>query len=179
MMKDCIIALCTAAFIFNACSFDYGEQGSDDDGKPDIVMHNVDYVRMQTGKPVVRINADILERYEARNTMEFGELSFEHFDEHSGELKTTGNAHSAQVELSSGDIHLSGVSLDVLSESATVNAPNLEWNDEERFLSSGEDDLVNIKKSDGTDITGKGFGAFIRDRKLEFSNGIQGMYVDD
>jgi LPS export ABC transporter protein LptC len=163
----------------SACSFDYGEQAQDDDSKPDIIMYKVDYIRMQTGKPIMHINADILERYEKRNVMEFEQLSFKHFDEHSGELRTTGNAQSAQVELGSGDIHLAGVSLDVVSESATIVADNLDWKDDERFLAAGSDDLVNIKKADGTDITGKGFSAFIRDRKWEFSNGIQGIYIQD
>ncbi|MDR2149677.1 MAG: LPS export ABC transporter periplasmic protein LptC [Spirochaetaceae bacterium] len=163
----------------SACSFDYGEQAQDDGSKPDIVMYKVDYVRMETGEPVVHINADVLERYEKRNTMAFERLSFKHFDKHTGTMRTTGSAETAQVELDSGDIHLTGVSLDVVSESATIAAESLEWQDNERFLTAGTDNLVNIQKKDGTNITGKGFSAFIRDRKWEFSHGIQGIYNED
>lgn len=165
------------ASLFIACSFDYGDQTGNDDSKPDIIMNKVQYVRMENGNPSVRFTAETVERYEKRHTMELETFSFEQFDKQDGSISLTGNAGTATVELDSGDVQMGkGISIDVQSEEATISTNSVAWKDKERFLSSGANETVRIQKHDGTNVTGKGFSARVRDRVWSFTDGVQGIY---
>jgi LPS export ABC transporter protein LptC len=162
------------------CSFDYGAASGEDESQPDIVMKDVEYVRIRDGDPVVRFQAESAERYEKRQTMELKNFSFEQFAPHGEEINALGQAGAASVELSSGNIQMSsGVHITVESEDIVIETPSLAWQDEERFLSGdGEEDVV-ISRSDGTSFSGQGFSADVRNRTWGFSAGAGGIYIDD
>ena len=40
------------------CSFDYGEGNAEDSGLPDLVMNDVEYVRIRDGDPQLRFQAE-------------------------------------------------------------------------------------------------------------------------
>jgi LPS export ABC transporter protein LptC len=163
-----------------ACSFDYGERGDEDTGLPDIVMNDVEYVRMRDGDPQVRFRAERAERYEERQLMELRNFSFEQFTGHGANIDSSGHAAAAWVELDSGNIGISGgVSLSVDSEDITIETESISWQDEEHELSAGSDEVVRIYRDDGTNFQGSGFRATTRDRRWEFSGSIGGVYVDE
>jgi len=59
------------------CSFDYGDRGGDDDRNlPDIVMENVEYVRVRSWEIQARFLAERAERFENRQLMELRNFSF-------------------------------------------------------------------------------------------------------
>ena len=62
------------------CSFDYGEKSSTDNTQPDIVMTNVEYMRVRSGDPVARFMAEQVQRYEQRMVMEVRSFSFEQYE---------------------------------------------------------------------------------------------------
>jgi LPS export ABC transporter protein LptC len=160
------------------CSFDYGSQGSEDLGLPDIEMDNVEYVRVRDGDPQVRFRAERAERYEERQLMELRNFSFEQFTDHGERIDSTGQASSAHVELDSGNIGISGgVSLSVDSENITIETESISWQDKERQLNAGTEDVVRIFRDDGTSFQGRGFKANTRNRTWEFAGPIGGVYV--
>jgi LPS export ABC transporter protein LptC len=169
-----------AFFTIPGCSFDYGADNAQDSGLPDLVMSNVDYVRVRDGDPQVRFQAEQAERYENQQLMELRNFSFEQFSNHGGDVDSTGTAAAARVELDSGNIGLSGgVSLSVDSEDITIQTESLDWLDKERQLSGGPEAPVRILRDDGTSFQGRGFSANTRSRRWEFIGPVGGSYVYD
>ena len=172
--------LFTLLLLLAGCSFDYGDQETGDSGQPDIVMEDVEYVRVRSADPVARFQAERAERYEKRQLMELRNFSFEQFGSHGDEVNASGRAGNASVEIDSGDIRMSGgVRIDVESEDLAIETQQLEWKDKPRILSAGQADEVNIYQSNGTGFTGIGFYADARRRTWEFSGGVRGTYIHD
>jgi LPS export ABC transporter protein LptC len=165
--------------LFLACSFDYGEAAQDNEDLPDIVMKDVEYVRMRDGHPVVRFQAEEARRFEKKQAMELDQFRFEQFETRAETINAVGSAGLASIELDSGNIHMQdGVRIEVESEDIAITTASLEWQDKERRLSTGETERVDITRSDGTSFTGWGFSADTRRRSWEFKNGVEGAYVD-
>jgi LPS export ABC transporter protein LptC len=172
-------ALCLAVFVFGRCTFDYGDGASENDDQADIVMGNVEYVRMRDGDPVVRFRAQQAERYETRQTMELQNFSFEQFYGHGGEINATGSAGSGLVDLDSGNIQLErSIIISVDSEDITIETDSLSWEDEKRILAGSDGQTVDIQRSDGTVFSGRGFSADTRSRTWAFTGSVEGSYVD-
>ncbi|MDR2537384.1 MAG: LPS export ABC transporter periplasmic protein LptC [Treponema sp.] len=166
-----------AALLLCACSFDYGEASSSSEELPDIVMEEVEYVRVRNGNPLARFMAESAERYEDRQVMELRNFTFEQFETLGEELNAAGSAGMATVALDTGNVQLrEGIRIDVESENIIIETEHLDWQDKERILTAGEGQRVDMKRSDGTDFSGWGFSANIRDRTWGFSSGIQGAY---
>ena len=163
-----------------SCSFDYGNQGNGDKNLPDIVMENVEYVRVRSADPQARFQAERAERYEERRLMELRNFSFEQFGSHGEEVNAFGRAGSASVEIDSGDIRLDGgVRIEVESEDLAIETKRLEWKDKPRTLTGGPQEEVNVFQPDGTSFSGVGFSADARRRTWEFSGGVSGTYVHE
>lgn len=174
-----LIALALALILLAGCSFDYGDAVSEGEDQPDIIMGEVEYVRMRDGDPVVRFRAQLAERYEKRQTMELRNFSFEQFYNHGDDVNATGRAGNALVELESGNILLeNSIIISVESEDITIETDNLSWEDKPRFLTGSEEDTVGIQRSDGTLFSGKGFSADARSRTWAFSGSVEGTFVD-
>jgi LPS export ABC transporter protein LptC len=166
--------------LFLSCSFDYDTSPEEDKNQPDIIMKDAEYVRVRGGDPVVRFQAELVERYEDKQTMNLSNFSFDQFEDHGDEINAAGSAQAAGVELDSGNIRLSGnVRIAVDSEDITIETAGLEWRDKERLLSADPGTAVDIFRSDGTRFTGLGFSADTRLRTWEFSGGVSGTYIDE
>ncbi|MDR2535816.1 MAG: LPS export ABC transporter periplasmic protein LptC [Treponema sp.] len=178
MKKVCIVFILGISLISINCSFNYGEQELENQDLPDIVMRDVEYVRVRDGDPLVRFTAETAERYEKRQTMELKNFSFEQFEHHGEDINAVGRAGTASVALDSGNIRMrDGVRLEVDSEDITIETGGLDWEDKEKQLSAGEHEQVNMHRSDGTNFFGLGFSANVRERTWGFSSGIEGTYV--
>ncbi|GHT56266.1 hypothetical protein FACS1894109_04670 [Spirochaetia bacterium] len=177
--RQFLIAL-SVFLLMNACSFDYGDDAGEDGGLPDIVMADVEYVRVRSGDPQVRFRAELAERYEERQVMELRNFTFEQFDHHGAEVNAVGHAGTAHVELDSGNVNLrDGVSIVVDSEDMTIETTKLDWADKERILSGDAEDEVNIFRENGTSFNGRGFTVNARSRTWEFTGDVGGTYVHD
>jgi LPS export ABC transporter protein LptC len=165
--------------MFASCSFEYGSQESDK-SQPDIVMENVEYVRVRSADPQARFQAERLERYEVRRVIELRNFSFEQFGNHGEEINAYGRAGSASIEMDSMDIRLDDeVSIDGDSEDLAIETMWLEWKDEARTLTGGPGNEVNIYQEKGTAFTGIGFQADARRRTWEFTGNVSGTYVQE
>ena len=169
----------SVTLVFAACSFDYGAEDGPDKSKPDIVMENLEYVRVRGGDPLARFQAEHAERWEERQTMELRDFSFEQMEDRGETVNAEGRAGFAVVQLDSGDISLKGgVRIRVDSEDVTIRTAELEWKDKAKTLSGGDRDIVDIQRSDGTSFTGRGFFADARNRLWAFSGEVKGTYVE-
>ena len=163
-----------------ACSFDYGSGQEEGDGKPDIVMENIKYVRVRKGNMLARFQAEYAERWEERQTMELRTFTFEQMEDGGETVNVEGKAGAALVQLESGDISLSGgVRIAIESEDVVINLAGIEWKDKEKTLTGAENDMVEVLRSDGTRFTGIGFSADIRNRRWSFSGEVKGTYVEE
>jgi len=163
-----------------SCTFDYGESESTGDELPDMIMENVDYVRVRAADPLARIQAERVERYDKQSLMKLQNLSFEQYGEHGKEVNVHGRAGNATVETDSGDIFMnSGVRLDVETEDIMLETNRFEWRDEPREVYTGENEEVHIYRENGTHFTGMGLQANTRMRTWEFSSSVGGTYIHE
>ena len=166
--------------LLTACSFDYGAGQGLENTRPDIVMENIEYVRVRGGDLLARFRAEHAERWEELQTMELRDFTFEQMEDHGETVNVEGSAKAAKVQLDTGDITLSGgVWISIESEDITISTAGLEWKDKEKILTGGEEDDVDVQRSDGTSFTGRGFSAEIRSRIWAFSGTVQGSYVEE
>ena len=160
------------------CTFDYGS-GEEERDRPDIVMENIEYVRVRGGDPIVRFRAEHAERWEDQQIMDIMNFSFEQFDNEWENSNAEGEAGSARIELNSGDVSMrGGVRISIESEDLIIQTENLGWNDNDRILSGGPEDAVEIERSDGTTFRGLGFSANARSRTWEFTGEVRGTFVE-
>jgi LPS export ABC transporter protein LptC len=166
-------------FLLISCSFDYSDASGSDKDQPDIVMENVEYVRVRSAELQARFQAELAERYEERRLMQLRNFSFEQFggDE---EVNAFGRAGSASIEIDSLDMRLdNGVRIDVESEDMAIETLWLEWKDKEKLLNGGEEEEVQVYQESGTAFTGVGFHADARRRTWEFTGNVSGTYIYD
>jgi len=166
-------------FLLVACSFDYGAGTGLENTRPDIVMENIEYIRVRGGDILARFQAEHAERWEELQLMELRNFSFEQMEDHGQTVNVEGDAKAATVQIDTGDISLSGgVRISIESEDIIINTAELEWKDKEKTIKGGAEEEVDVKRSDGTTFTGKGFSADIRGRTWSFAGEVKGSYVE-
>ena len=173
------VFLFTVILLLAACSFDYSAGKESERNKPDIIMENIEYVRVRGGDPLVRFQAEYAERWEDRQIMEFRKFVFEQMEDRGETINAEGRAGAAVVQTGSGDISLSdGVRIDIKSDDIIIRTAGLEWIDKEKHLLGRDTDLVEIERTDGTSFLGWGFSADARNRTWAFSGNVEGSYVE-
>ncbi|MDR0472522.1 MAG: LPS export ABC transporter periplasmic protein LptC [Treponema sp.] len=166
-------------FLFLSCSFDYGNKEEAERVLPDLIMENVDYVRVRGGEPSVRFQAELAERYENKQLMNLKKLVFEQYED-KDTINSSGSAGNAHIELDSGNISFTeDVFISVDSEDITIQTSELKWKDKEKQLSGSPANSVDINRSDGTSFSGVGFFADARYWTWSFDSGVSGVYVEE
>ena len=175
----CYWLLFPVVILLASCSFDYGDGSDEEENRPDIVMENIEYVRVRGGDHLVRFRAEHAERWEDRQTMELRDFTFEHLENSGEEVNAEGRAGSASVQLDTGNVSFrDGVIINIESEDITIMTDGLEWRDSERLLFGAAEAEVNVERADGTNFTGRGFSADIRNRTWVFAGEVRGIYVE-
>jgi LPS export ABC transporter protein LptC len=169
-------------FFLYACSFNYDNQTANED-QPNLILNNVEYVRIESGNPSVKLDAEEVRRYENKQLMEIDTLSFEQFSrapalsENLPEVNAQGSAGSARIEIDTQNLSMKGgVEMEVISEDMKIVTSEISWLDSEHQLDAPG--KVEITKSDGTALTGTGFTADIRRKSFEFASDVEGVTID-
>ncbi|MDR2965673.1 MAG: LPS export ABC transporter periplasmic protein LptC [Treponema sp.] len=161
-----------------SCTFDYGDIETTEGITPDLVMENVEYVRVRSAEPIARFTAERAERYEKQSLMKLENISFEQFGETVEEVNATGIIGNATIEIDSGNIIMdNGVRIEVESEDIAIETQTLEWIDEPKSLSAGDEDEVAVSMSNGSRFSGIGFFADTRRRTWEFAGSVSGIFI--
>ena len=180
MKKPAVILFSILTILFSACTFDYGQSSSTDRDTPDLVMKNVEYIRMRSADPIARFTAERAERYEKQGVMKVQNFSFEQYGEKGEEVNAFGRAGHASIDIETGDVIMDNhVRLEVESEDIILETYQLEWKDEPRTLTSGENDEVIIFQENGTNFTGIGLWVEARTRSYQFSGHVSGIFIAD
>ena len=181
MKKNVIILLYILLFsLFAACTFDYGESGSSERENPDLVMENVEYIRIRSSDPIARFFAERAERYEKQGVMKLHNFSFEQYGEKGEEINTVGEAGFASVQIESGDIFMdNGVRIEIASEDIILETKQLEWKDAPKTLDSGAQNEVTIYQESGTNFIGIGLHVNARNRTWEFVGNVIGTFIPE
>jgi LPS export ABC transporter protein LptC len=179
-MRADFVLCAAAALLAGACSFDYGALSDEPpESVPDVVMTEVEYVRVRDGVAVVRLQAESVERYEADRRIVVTAPRFEQYAG-DGSEGASGSSSAAVVHSETGDVDLSGgVSLSIPEEELTIETEALSWKDEDRKLKGKEEAPVLVKKIDGSYLSGTGFTADARSRSWELSGSVAGVFVED
>jgi len=173
-------AVCAFILLINSCTFDYGETESQERNLPDLVMENVEYVRVRSADPIASFEAERAERYEKRGLMTLENFSFVQYGSRGQSANVTGKAGNASVHIETGDISMvNGVRLEIESEDIIIETQQIDWKDDQKILSSGENNEVVIYQQNGTSITGIGLHADAQRRTWEFTGPVSGVYHHD
>jgi len=165
-------------FSFVSCTFDYGEAKEEGEELPDLVMENVDYVRVRSADPIARFQAERAERYERKGVMKLQNFTFEQYGEKGEEVNAQGRAVNASVDINTSDIFMdNGVRIEVNSEDIIIETKQLEWKDEPKTIATGKEDEVVISQDNGTSFSGIGLFADARRRTWEFLGEAGGTYI--
>jgi len=166
--------------ILCSCTFDYGDKESFGDDIPDLVMVNVEYVRVRSADPLARIQAELFERYDRQNVMKLQNIVFEQYGERGEEVFVYGKAGNAVVNIGSGDIIMDmNVNMEVKTEDVMLETRSIEWKDEPRHLFSGENEIVRIYRSNGTRFSGTGLFINARMRAWDIFHNASGVFIHD
>jgi len=181
MKKNAIIFLYILLIsLFTACTFDYGESGASERETPDLIMQNVEYIRIRSSDPIARFHAERAERYEKQGVMKLHNFSFEQYGEKGEEVNAIGEAGFASVQIESGDIFMdNGVRIEVASEDIILETKQLEWKDAPKTLASGPQNEVTIYQESGTNFIGIGLNVNARNRTWEFIGDVAGTFISD
>ena len=172
------IFLLALILLLASCTFDYGDTEGSGSDLPDLVMQNVDYMRVRSADPLARFKAQRAERYESKGLMLLQNFTFEQYGERGEEVNAFGRAGNAEVKIDTSDVFMdNGVRIEVQSEDIIIETNQLDWKDEPRTLSSGEDEKVYIYQDNGTGFSGIGLYVDARWRKWEFKSAVAGTYI--
>jgi LPS export ABC transporter protein LptC len=179
-LRRCAFRSLLPLLLFASCSFDYGAATAETSDQPDIIMNEVEYVRVRNGDPIVRFRADTAERYEKKQVMSVQDFEFEQFQNHGEEVNVHGSVGAAQIEIDTGNVQMrDGIRIDIISDDISIRTDMLFWEDETRLISTEKENEVQIERSDGTSFSGKGFSANTREQVFTFDGGIQGVYFEE
>lgn len=173
------VALACCALL--SCSLDYGtglanELGAD---VPDTVVTDFSHTVVENGSPRFRIEAIRAESYESLSMMKLEGVRFtEYVADGSGAMAVQGRADSAIFHTDTESAELSGsVSFKSVHEGVTVTSGYLKWDGQSKVLESRAETVTELRKDDGSGLSGSGFSADAARRSFVFRNGAVGRYV--
>ena len=169
-----------AAILLASCSLDYRATDTEatmPESLPDTVAINITHKVHKTGRLALLLEAGRAETYVTRKLML---LTFVHFISYDtkGERDTEGWARYAVFHTDTENAEVSG-SVYVFSaiEDADLSAESLAWENKEKLLTAQPEELVFIRKQDGSYISGRKFVGDFRSREVRFDGPVQGSYV--
>jgi LPS export ABC transporter protein LptC len=174
-------ALAATLALGGGCSLSYEEARMAEQIAPEIpdtVMIGFTHTVIDEGRVWVRLSAQRAEGYDQSKRIVLTDVRFQEFDREGG-LTTEAAADRAVYHSDSEDAEVTGnILLQAPQEKVLITAASLSWIKEGRRLSSGEGQSVRLVKEDGSFLEGQGFQADFRRRRLEFTQGASGGYVE-
>jgi len=162
------------------CSLDYeGAMGSETLAEtiPEMTMDELTHTVVKEGNPSFSLYAGRAELYEKKHKTVLSSVAFTELDS-GGKVLTRGTADRVVYYSDSENADFDGrINLYSVREEATILADSLQWNDEERILTSGPNSSVVIRKDDGTELGGSGFTGDFSSKTFSFASDVKGVYL--
>jgi len=185
-----LIAVLLVAAV-GGCTFDYEEgavEATKNERVPQVEIRDVQMVVVRENR--LELTASRVATYPDTNLQEVDDIVFREFGP-DGELRFEGRADRGVIYLDSENVELSGeVRITSFVEDGSITSEFLFWDDEVRSLSSepvtegqGEhgasDGTVRLERGNGTMVEGAGLYLDGRRNRVEFRDGVRGVYRTD
>lgn len=175
-----LLMLAAVGLLLLSCSFDYSSTVESENEKPDLVMQDVDYVRVTDGTISLHLQADQIDRYEKKRLLQVQNIRFEQFSKEASEPEALGTAGVAQFWTATSDANFTdGVRIVIKSEDLSVESKALQWSNSQKKLFGLPNEPVLLKKGDGSVLVGTGFKADGRSRSWQFEGAVSGTYQEE
>jgi len=166
------------AIFFCSCRFNYEEAMFDsefDTQIPKTILINYKQVTVKDNENTIRLEAERAESYDQLNKIIISGMYFYETDNYGNKL-LEGWADKVvyYTETENAEVYDS-IYIYSFTEEAGIFAENLLWNKDAKLLSS-EDDIVTLKKDDGSIVSGRGFKADLRRKDIQFDSTMYGTY---
>lgn len=175
-----LVAAMLGALCASSCSVGGGEtqEGAGaGNGIPDTVAVGLVHRVSQNGRLSIELTAARAETFNDTKQTILTDARFVEYDDKGGKA-TEGMAQKVVYHSDSKDADISGgVKVRSASEKGTVSADSLSWQNKERRLAAPPQEVVSLRKDDGTSLTGTGFNGDFRSRELVFTGPVNGTYV--
>jgi LPS export ABC transporter protein LptC len=146
-------------------------------GTPDTVAVRVVHRVSQNGRLALELRAARAETFNDAKKTILTDARFVEFDDKGG-TATVGTAKTVIYHSDSENADISGgVRVRSEVEKGVVTAEALSWENKEKRLSAPADEVVTLRKDDGTSLAGTGFNGDFRARELVFTGPVNGTYV--
>ncbi len=163
-----------------ACSIDSGAtagEGPSAETIPDTVAVGVVHRIHKDGRLSLELTASRAETWNDTKETILTDTRFTEFDQ-AGATATKGEARKVIFHSDTENADISGgVRVRSESEKGNVTAETLSWDNTTRRLSAPAQEIVTLRKDDGTSISGSGFLGDFKTRELTFSGPTRGTYV--
>lgn len=165
-----------------SCSFNYSEaemaEGLSEE-VPNSIIRSYRFVDVRSGRSSFEVYADEARMYHKAHHTRLTNLFFREIAP-DGEVVTEGEAEAATIFTQTDNVEMHGkIRFSGAARESTIVTDYLFWNNAERVLRGKPDHQVTILKSDGTRIEGKGFIADAASQQIEFSQKVDGVYVQE
>mgnify|MGYP006286945803 CR=1 FL=1 len=164
-----------------ACSFDYeGARIAEDlaEEVPETVLIDFSRTRIDGGRPKYQITGSRAAAYGKRLETEVEDVLFREFGDE-GEITTEGRADRIMISSETEDAEIEGnIRFFYAEEETGIEAERLSWKNEEQLL-TGPEGEVTVSKKSGSVLTGEGFRADMRSKRIEFSGGARGRWIEE
>ena len=173
-----VLLMVPLALWLAACSLNYNTVSEETpDDVPSIALYDADFTVVRTTGSRLEVSAAKIEIFSSLNRQIFADASFLELDD-DAEIMNRGTADHVTYFIDSGDVELKG-SVEFYSneQEATVFAENITWKDEERTLSSGLADRIEVIKESGDLLSGFGLHADMRRRTIELAEEVRGAII--
>ncbi len=183
MIRVMSTATTVAVLLFaSGCSLDYSDTYVPDDMSediPDTILQQFRYTSIKEGRPVFFIEGEKAEFYVSRERTYLTNVQFTEYDA-DGDVATEGSADTAVYFTDTENAEIEGdLRFYSSTESATVTAEYLYWDNQEKRLRGSRDGSVAVRKDSGSKIEGIGFEADARRKEVTFSGTVSGRYVPE
>ena len=182
-IKTILWSILPYIILISACSFSY-DAFSENEDDPNLIMENVEYVRIVKGNPEIRVLAEEVRRYEAKHILEADNFSFEQYNAAPErqpaipDVNAWGKAGKVRLETDTNNFSMAGkIAIDVVSEDISIKTEEVSWQDKERLLHAPG--AVHITRSSGTSLEGSGLSVDARTRDWQFQSPVAGSIIED
>ncbi len=166
--------------LLGSCSIDYKGAASEEqstEGIPDTVAVNVRHLVHRDGHVTVQLEAARAESFNSRNETVLTDVRFATYDD-AGSVVSEGDARRVVYHTDTENAEISGgVHVHSSKEKGDVTTDSLSWENKTRKLTAPPQELVTIRKDDGSLLEGRGFTGDFTRRELTFNGPVQGSYV--
>jgi LPS export ABC transporter protein LptC len=178
--RHAVAAAACAVLLVCGCSLNYEEAKLEEQASgsiPDTVANRIVHRVNKEGRLSLQMEAARAETFNSTSTTVLTNAHFVEYDR-DGNAATEGSARKVIYHSDTENAEISGsVRVHSASEKGNVSAESLSWVNKEKRLSAPPDEVVLIRKDDGSYISGTGFAGDFRTRQVTFSGPVKGSYV--